>query len=135
MGFRSAVARSTPANAIAVRDWRIYADFAQHLIGIARRLYVNEPFGVDLYNTVYASDATIIDPCLSVFHGVPFRSDKAVVKLHTLLDKRGNIPSFIHVGDGKWHEVHIFGLLIPDAGDFYVMDRGYIDFDQLHRLH
>jgi hypothetical protein len=135
MGFRSTVARNTLANANAVRDWRIYADFAQSLISIARRLYVDEPFGVDLANTVYALDATTIDLCLSVFAWAPFRSTKAAVKLHTLLDLRGNIPSFIHISDGKWHEVNIFDMLVPEAGAFYVMDRGYIDFEQLHRLH
>lgn len=135
LGFRSTVARNTLANANAVRDWRIYADFAQRLIGIARSLYVNEPFGVDLANTVYALDATTIDLCLSVFPWAPFRSTKAAVKLHTLLDLRGNIPSFIHISDGKWHEVNIFDMLVPEAGAFYVMDRGYIDFEQLHRLH
>jgi len=135
MGFRSSVARNTLANANAVRDWRIYADFAQSLIGIARRLYVDEPFGVDLANTVYALDATTIDLCLSVFPWAPFRSTKAAVKMHTLLDLRGNIPSFIHISDGKWHEVNIFDMLVPEAGAFYVMDRGYIDFVQLHRLH
>lgn len=135
MGFRSAVARNTLANANAVRDWRIYADFAQSLIGIARRLYVDEPFGVDLANTVYALDATTIDLCLSVFPWAPFRSTKAAVKMHTLLDLRGNIPSFIHISDGKWHEVNIFDMLVPEAGAFYVMDRGYIDFEKLHRLH
>ena len=135
MGFRSPVARNTLANANAVRDWRIYADFAQSLIGIARKLYVNEPFGVDLSNTVYALDATTIDLCLSVFPWAPFRSAKAAVKMHTLLDLRGNIPSFIHISDGKWHEVNIFDSLVPEAGAFYVMDRDYIDFEQLHRLH
>jgi hypothetical protein len=135
MGFRSVVARNTLANANAVRDWRIYADFAQSLISIARRLYVDEPFGVDLANTVYALDATTIDLCLSVFPWAPFRSTKAAVKMHTLLDLRGNIPSFIHISDGKWHEVNIFDMLVPEAGAFYVMDRGYIDFGQLHRLH
>jgi hypothetical protein len=135
MGFRSTVARNTLANANAVRDWRIHADFAQSLISIARRLYVDEPFGVDLANTVYALDATTIDLCLSVFPWAPFRSTKAAVKLHTLLDLRGNIPSFIHISDGKWHEVNIFDTLVPEAGAFYVMDRGYIDFEKLHHLH
>lgn len=135
MGFRSIVARNTLANANAVRDWRIYADFAQSLISIARRLYVDEPFGVDLANTVYALDATTIDLCLSVFPWAPFRSTKAAVKMHTLLDLRGNIPSFIHISDGKWHEVNVFDMLVPEAGAFYVMDRGYVDFEQLHRLH
>lgn len=135
LGFRCTVARNTLANANAVRDWRIYADFAQSLIGIARRLYVDEPFGVDLANTVYALDATTIDLCLAVFPWAPFRSTKAAVKMHTLLDLRGNIPSFIHISDGKWHEVNIFDMLVPEAGAFYVMDRGYIDFEKLHRLH
>jgi len=135
MGFRSTVARNTLANANAVRDWRIHADFAQSLIGIARSLYADEPFGVDLANTVYALDATTIDLCLSVFPWAPFRTAKAAVRMHTLLDLRGNIPSFIHISDGKWHEVNIFDMLVPESGAFYVMDRGYIDFEQLHRLH
>ena len=135
MGFRSKVARNTLANANSVRDWRIYADFAQSLISIARKLYAEEPFGVDLSNTVYALDATTIDLCLSVFPWAPFRSTKAAVRMHTLLDLRGNIPSFIHISDGKWHEVNVFDLLVPETGAFYIMDRGYIDFEQLHRLH
>ena len=135
MGFRSTVARNTLANANAVRDRRIYADFAQSLISIARRLYANDSFGIDLADTVYALDATTIDLCLSVFPWAPFRSTKAAVKMHTLLDLRGNIPSFIHISDGKWHEVNIFDMLVPEAGAFYVMDRGYLDFEQLHRLH
>ena len=135
MGFRSTVARNTLANANSVRDWRIHADFAQSLISIARKLYAEESFGVDLSNTVYALDATTIDLCLSVFPWAPFRSTKAAVKVHTLLDLRGNIPSFIHISDGKWHEVNVFDMLVPEAGAFYIMDRGYIDFEQLHRLH
>ncbi len=135
MGFRSMVARNTLANANSIRDWRIYADFAQSLISIARKLYAEESFGVDLSNTVYALDATTIDLCLSVFPWAPFRSTKAAVKMHTLLDLRGNIPSFIHISDGKWHEVNVFDMLVPEAGAFYIMDRGYIDFEQLHRLH
>ena len=135
MGFRSRVARNTLANANSVRDWRIYADFAQSLISIARKLYAEESFGIDLSNTVYALDATTIDLCLSVFPWAPFRSTKAAVKMHTLLDLRGNIPSFIHISDGKWHEVNVFDMLVPEAGAFYIMDRGYIDFEQLHRLH
>jgi hypothetical protein len=135
MGFRSTVARNTLANANSVRDWRIYADFAQSLISIARKLYAEESFGVDLSNTVYALDATTIDLCLSVFPWAPFRSTKAAVRMHTLLDLRGNIPSFIHISDGKWHEVNVFDMLVPEAGAFYIMDRGYIDFEQLHRLH
>jgi len=135
MGFRSTVSRNTLANANAVRDWRIYADFAQSLIGIARPLYVDEPFGVDLSETVYALDATTIDLCLSVFPWAPFRSAKAAIKLHTLLDLRGNIPSFIHISDGKLHDVNILDQIIPEAGAFYILDRGYLDFTRLHRLH
>jgi hypothetical protein len=134
LGIRSAVARNTLANANANRDWRIYCDFAQSLIAMARRLYANEPFGVDLKDTVYALDATTIDLCLLVFPWAPFRSTKAAIKLHTLLDLRGNIPSFIHVSDGKWHEVNLLDELITEPGAFYVMDRGYIDFERLGRL-
>src|ERR1017187_2428654 len=135
MGIRSQVSRNTLANANATRDWRIYADFAQRLIGIARKLYINEPFGVDLANTAYALDSTTIDLSLSLFPWAPFRSTKAAVKMHTLLDLRGNIPSFIHISDGKLHDVNILDQLIPEAGAFYVMDRGYIDFQRLYRLH
>ena len=135
MGFRSRVSRNTLANANAIRDWRIYADFAQSLIGIARPLYVDEPFGVDLSESVYALDATTIDLCLSVFPWAPFRSAKAAIKLHTLLDLRSNIPSFIHISDGKLHDVNILDQIIPEAGAFYIMDRGYLDFARLHRLH
>ena len=134
LGLRSTVARNTLANANAVRDWRIYCDFAQSLITIARRLYANEPFGVDLGETVYALDATTIDLCLSVFPWAPFRSTKAAIKLHTLLDLRGNIPSFLFISDGKLHEVNILDQLLPEPGAFYVMDRGYIDFERLGRL-
>ena len=135
MGIRSAVSRSTLADANESRDWRIYCDFAQSLIGIARRLYAEESFGVELKNTVYALDSTTIDLCLSMFPWAPFRSTKAAVKLHTLLDLRGNIPSFIFVSDGKLHDVNILDELLPEAGAFYVMDRGYIDFERLARLH
>ena len=135
MGIKSRVSRSTLADANDVRDWRIYADFAQSLIGIARRLYANEAFGVDLKETVYALDASTIDLCLSVFSWAPFRSAKAAIKLHTLLDLRGNIPTFIHISDGKLHDVNVLDLLLPEPGAFYVMDRGYIDFQRLHRLH
>lgn len=135
LGIRSVVARNTLANANAVRDWRIYADYAQSLMGIARLLYQNEPFGVDLADSVYALDATTIDLCLSVFPWAPFRSTKAAVKLHTLLDLRGNIPSFIHISDGKMHEVNILDQLLPEPGAFYIMDRGYLDFERLHRMH
>ena len=135
LGLRSTVARNTLANANAVRDWRIYADFAQSLIGIARPLYVDEPFGVDLKESVYALDTTTIDLCLSVFSWAPFRSTKAAVKLHTLLDLRGNIPTFIHISDGKMHEVNILDQLLPEPGAFYVMDRGFLDFERLYRFH
>jgi IS4 transposase len=135
MGIRGQVSRNTLANANATRDWRIYADFAQRLIGIARKLYINEPFGVDLDNTAYALDSTTIDLSLSLFPWAPFRTTKAAGKMHTLLDLRGNIPSFIHISDGKLHDVNILDQLIPEAGAFYVMDRGYIDFQRLYRLH
>ena len=135
LGIRGQVSRNTLANANATRDWRIYADFAQRLIGIARKLYINEPFGVDLANTAYALDSTTIDLSLSLFAWAPFRTTKAAVKMHTLLDLRGNIPSFIHISDGKLHDVNILDQLIPEAGAFYVMDRGYIDFQRLYRLH
>ncbi len=135
LGICSAVARNTLANANAVRDWRIYADFAQSLIGIARRLYAQEPFGVDLQETVYALDATTIDLCLSVFPWAVFRSAKAAIKLHTLLDLRGNIPTFIHISDGKVHEVNILDQLLPEPGAFYIMDRGFLDFGRLYRFH
>jgi hypothetical protein len=135
MGIKSRVSRSTLADANEMRDWRIYAEFAQSLIGIARRLYAQEPFGVDLKDTVYALDASTIDLCLSVFAWAPFRSTKAAIKLHTLLDLRGNIPTFVHISDGKLHDVNVLDLLLPEPGAFYIMDRGYIDFERLHRLH
>ena len=135
LGFRSTIARNTLANANATRDWRIYCDFAQSLIGIARRLYAEEAFGLDMKDTVYALDATTIDLCLSIFPWAPFRSTKAAVKLHTLLDLRGNIPSFIFISDGKMHDVNILDQLVPEPGAIYVMDRGYIDFDRLGRFH
>ena len=134
LGLRATVARNTLANANATRDWRIYCDFAQSLIGMARRLYVNDPFGVELKDSVYALDATTIDLCLSVFPWAPFRSTKAAIKLHTLLDLRGNIASFIRISDGKWHEINVLDELITEPGAFYVMDRGYIDFERLGRL-
>ena len=134
LGFRAAIARNTLANANAVRDWRIYADFAQHLIAIARRLYADDPLAIELDDTVYALDSTTIDLCLSVFPWAPFRSTKAAVKLHTLLDLRGNIPSFIFISDGKMHDVNILDRLVLEAGAFYVMDRGYVDFQRLARL-
>ncbi len=135
LGIRSQVSRNTLANANATRDWRIYADFAQSLIGIARRLYADEAFGVDLQNTVYALDSTTIDLCLSVFPWAPFREAKAAVKLHTLLDLRGNIPTFIRISDGRWHNVNVLDELVPEPGAFYIMDRGYIDYDRLFKLH
>jgi len=135
MGIKSRISRSTLADANESRDWRIYADFAQSLIAIARRLYAGEPFGVDLKETVYALDASTFDLCLSVFCWAPFRSTKAAIKLHTLLDLRGNIPSFLHISDGKLHDVNVLDLLLPEPGAFYIMDRGYIDFERLHCLH
>jgi len=135
LGIRTVVSRNTLANANATRDWRIYADFAQSLIGIARKLYADEPFGVDLNESVYALDTTTIDLCLSVFPWAPFRTTKAAIKLHTLLDLRGNIPSFIHISDGKMHEVNILDHLLPEPGAFYIMDRGFLDFERLYRFH
>jgi hypothetical protein len=135
MGFRGPVRRSTLADANQDRDWRIYAEFAQRLIAQARRLYVGESLLADLNNTVYALDSTTIDLCLSLFPWAHFRSTKAAVKMHTLLDLRGNIPSFIHISDGKLHDVHALDMLVPEAGAIYVMDRGYVDFARLHRLH
>ena len=135
LGLRSAVARNTLANANAVRDWRIYADFAQSLIAIARPLYVDEPFGVELKDTVYALDATTIDLCLSVFPWAPFQKSKAAIRLHTLLDLRGNIPTFIHISDGRFNEFSVLDQIVPEAGAFYIMDRGFLDFERLYRLH
>ena len=135
MGFRSPVRRSTLADANEGRDWRIWADLAALLIRRARKLYCNDSFGVELDNTVYALDATTIDLCLSLFPWAPFRSTKAAVKLHTLLDLRGNIPAFIHISDGKTHEVNVMDMLSIEAGAFYVMDRGYLDFSRLFALH
>ena len=135
LGMRSMVARNTLANANAVRPWQIYADFAQSLIAIARPLYVDEPFGVDLKESVYALDTTNIDLCLSVFPWAPFRAAKAAIRLHTLLDLRGNIPTFIHISDGKMHEVNILDHLLPEPGAFYVIDRAFIDFERLFRFH
>ena len=123
------------ANANATRPWQIYADFAQHLIGLARPLYAKDPFGVDLDAAVYAFDASTIDLCLSVFAWAPFRSTKAAIKLHTLLDLRSNIPSFIHITDGKTHEVNVMDDLALEPGAFYLMDRGYLDFARLFVIH
>lgn len=135
MGFRTLVRRSTLADANEGRDWRIWADLTAVLIRRARKLYCNDSFGVELANTVYALDATTIDLCLSLFPWAPFRSTKAAVKLHTLLDLRGSIPAFIHISDGKTHEVSVLDLLPAEAGAFYLMDRGYLDFSRLYALH
>ena len=135
MGLRAPIRRTTLADANESRDWRIYADFAQRLIAQARTLYAEEDLGMELSNTVYALDSTTIDLCLSVFLWAHFRSTKAAVKMHTLLDLRGSIPSFIHISDGKLHDVHALDLLIPEAGAIYVMDRAYLDFARLHILH
>lgn len=132
MGFRGKVARSTLADANESRDWRIYADFAQVLIGMARPLYAHDPMGVDLEHSLYALDSTTIDLCLSLFPWARFRQHKAAVKMHTLLDLHGNIPTFIRITDGKVHDVNILDEIVPEAGAFYVMDRGYIDFDRLY---
>ncbi len=135
MGIRSAaVARSTVARANEQRDWRIYADVAHALIRMARPLYADEEFGLELDHTVYALDASIIDLCLSVFPWALFRSTKSAVKLHTLLDLRGNIPTFLHISDGKLHDVNVLDMLLPEAGAFYIMDRGYVDFARLFTL-
>ena len=135
MGFRQPVRRSTLADANERRDWRIHAALAQRLITHARTLYVDEELGLDLTNTVYALDSTTIALCLSVFPWAHFRTTKAAVKMHTLLDRRGNIPSFIHISDGKLHDVHALDMLLPEAGAIYVVDRGYVDFARLYVLH
>ena len=132
MGFRSRIARSTLADANETHDWRIFADFAQHLIGVARPLHVKDPMGVDLDNSLYALDSTTIDLCLSLFPWAKFRQRKGAVKLHTLLDLHGNIPTFIRITEGKVHDVNILDEILPEAGAFYVMDRGYIDFERLY---
>lgn len=135
LGIRGKVSRNTLANANQVRDWRIYADFAQVLIAKARKLYTGESFGVELDQTVYALDATIIDLCLSLFPWAEFRKHKGAIKLHTLLDLRGSIPAVVIVTHGKVHEVNILDQLILEAGAIYIMDRGYIDFTRLHAIH
>ena len=135
MGIRGGMARNTLANANRKRDWRIHADFAQALIRIARPLYAEEDLGLELDNTVYALDSSTVDRCLSVFPWALFRSTKSGVKLHTLLDLRGNIPAFIHVSEAKLHDVNVLDLLVPEPGAFYVMDRGYVDFERLFLLH
>jgi hypothetical protein len=131
MGFRNTIARSTLADANESRDWRIYADFAQLLIAIARPLYTHDPIGVELNQSLYALDSTTIDLCLSLFPWAKFRQHKAAVKMHTLLDLHGNIPTFIRITDGKVHDVNILDEILPEAGAFYVLDRGYIDFERL----
>ena len=135
MGFREPIHRSTLSDANEARDWRIYAEFAQRLIAQARRLYRDDSLAVELNTTVYALDSTTVDLCLSVFPWARFRSTKAAVKLHTLLDLRGSIPSFIHISDGKLHDVHALDMLLPEPGAIYVMDRGYVDFTRLYVLH
>lgn len=135
MSFREPVRRSTLADANEARDWRIYAEFAQRLIAQARKFYAQEDLGLALTNTVYALDSTTIDLCLSVFPWALFRSNKSAVKMHTLLDLRGSIPSFIHMSDGKLHDVHALDLFVPEPGAISVMGRGYIDFARLHALH
>jgi hypothetical protein len=132
MGFRGRVARSTLADANESHDWRIYADFAQVLIGIARPLYAHDPIGVDLDQSLYALDSTTIDLCLSLFPWAKFRKHKAAVKMHTLLDLHGNIPTFIGITEGSVHDVNILDEILPEAGSFYVMDRGSIDFGRLY---
>jgi hypothetical protein len=136
MGFRSAVKRSTLADANESRDWRMWSDLAAILIRRARKLYAGDSvIGVELDNTVYALDSSTVDLCLSLFDWAPFRSTKAAIKLHTLLDLRGAIPAFIHISDGKLHDVNVLDMLVFEAGAFYVMDRGYVDFERLHALH
>src|SRR5438552_8414746 len=132
MGFRGRVARSTLADANDAHDWRIYADFAQVLIGIARPLYASDPIGVELDQSLYALDSTTIDLCLSLFPWAKFRKHKAAVKMHTLLDLHGNIPTFISITDGKVHDVNILDEILPEAGALYVMDRGYVDLERLY---
>lgn len=134
LGFRGKISRSTLAEANENRDYRIYADYAQVIINGARKLYLKEPFGADLMDTVYALDATVIDLCLSLFPWATFRTTKAGIKLHTLLDLRGNIPSFIRITTADVHEVNILDELIPEPGSYYVMDRGYLDFERLHKI-
>ena len=135
MGLKAPPARSTLADALNQRDWRIYHALAQRLIVRARTLYAHEPSLLDLDATVYALDSTTIDLCLSLFEWAPFRSTKAAIKLHTLLDLRGAIPAFIHISDGKLHDVNVLDILPIEAGSFYVMDRGYVDFERLYAMH
>ena len=135
LGIRGSIARSTLADANESRDWHIYADFAMRLIQTARKRYASDQFAAELEQTAYALDTTTIDLCLSVFPWARFRQAKAAVKLHTLLDLRGNIPTFIHISDGKMHEVNVLDILVPEAGSFYIMDRGFTDFTRLYRMH
>jgi len=136
MGLRcKTVSRNTLANANAIRPWQIYADLAQHLIAMARPLYAQDPLAIELDATVYAFDATTIDLCLSVYPWAPFRAHKAAIKLHTLLDLRGSIPTFIHITDGKVHEVNTLDLLRIESGAYYLLDRGYLDFQRLFVIH
>jgi hypothetical protein len=132
MGFRSKIARSTLADANETHDWRIFADFAQYLIGVARPLYRQDPIGVELDQGLYALDSTTLDLCLSLFPWAKFRKHKAAVKMHTLLDLHGNIPTFISITAGKVHDVNILDEILPEAGAFYVIDRGYLDFQRLY---
>ena len=135
MGMKGVPARSTLSDALNLRDWRIYHALAMRLIQRARSLYAKDSLNIDLDATVYALDATTIDLCLSLFDWAPFRSTKAAVKMHTLLDLRGSIPAFIHISDGKMHEVNVLDFLPVEAGAFYVMDRGYLDFARLYKMH
>jgi hypothetical protein len=135
MGFRQEIKRSTLADANEARDWRIHAEFAQRLIVQARKLYLGDSFGIELENTTYALDSTTIDLCLSIFPWALFRTTKSAVKMHTLLDLRGNIPSFIHISDGKLGDVNVLDILVLEPGAIYVMDRGYLDFTRLYTLH
>ena len=135
MGMKGVPARSTLSDALNLRDWRIYYALAMRLIQRARSLYAKDSLNIDLDATVYALDATTIDLCLSLFDWAPFRTAKAAVKMHTLLDLRGSIPAFIHISDGKMHEVNVLDILAVEAGAFYVMDRGYLDFARLYKMH
>jgi transposase len=135
MGIRSGISRNNIAHANEIRNWKIWSDLAHVLIHTARSLYVDEPFGVELDQTVYAFDSTTIDLCLALFPWARFRKHKAAIKLHTLIDLRGNIPSFIQITEGKVHDVNALDDLIPEPGSFYILDRGYLDFERLYRLH
>lgn len=135
MGFRNEIKRSTLADANETRDWLIYAEFAQHLIAQARALYAGDSFGIELENTAYALDSTTIDLCLSLFPWALFRTTKSAVKMHTLLDLRGSIPSFIHISNGKLGDVKVLDILVLEPGAFYIMDRGYLDFERLYAMH